>query len=238
MFEFTSEEWVAIALSLKVAFVATVASLPFAIFAAYALARWTFPGRSLLDGLLHLPLVLPPVVTGYMLLLAFGKAGPIGKFLFETFGISFSFRWTGAALACAVMGFPLMLRAIRLSFESIDRRLEFSGRNARCKSSMDVSACHAATRAPGRPRWCHHVFCQGTRRIWCNDHVRFQYSGRNADDLSCDLHVYAGSWWGHWSHASDPRLDRHRIGCFGRVGIPQPSCAAAHRCLRVEIKDD
>lgn len=124
MFEFTSEEWVAIALSLKVAFVATVASLPFAIFAAYALARWTFPGRSLIDGLLHLPLVLPPVVTGYMLLLAFGKAGPIGKFLFETFGISFSFRWTGAALACAVMGFPLMLRAIRFSFESIDRRLE------------------------------------------------------------------------------------------------------------------
>lgn len=78
----------------------------------------------MLDGLLHLPLVLPPVVTGYLLLMAFGRKGPIGSFLFDHFGISFSFRWTGAALACAVMGFPLMLRAIRLSFESVDRRLE------------------------------------------------------------------------------------------------------------------
>ena len=124
MLNITSEEWVAIELSLRVALLATVASLPLAIFAAYALARWRFPGKSLLDGFLHLPLVLPPVVTGYMLLLAFGRRGPIGAFLLEHFGISFSFRWTGAALACAVMGFPLMLRAIRLSFETIDRRLE------------------------------------------------------------------------------------------------------------------
>ena len=124
MLSITNEEWVAIELSLRVALLATVASLPIAIFASYALARWRFPGKSLLDGFLHLPLVLPPVVTGYMLLLAFGRRGPIGAFLLEHFGISFSFRWTGAALACAVMGFPLMLRAIRLSFETIDRRLE------------------------------------------------------------------------------------------------------------------
>lgn len=124
MFNFTPEEWTAIALSLRVATVATLASLPAAILAGYALARWTFPGKTLLNGLLHLPLVLPPVVTGYLLLLSFGRQGPIGAFLYETLGVSFSFRWTGAALAAAVMAFPLMLRAIRLSFETIDRRLE------------------------------------------------------------------------------------------------------------------
>ncbi len=124
MLNLTGEEWVAIELSLRIALLATLASLPLAILAAYALARWRFPGRLMLDGLLHLPLVLPPVVTGYVLLLAFGRRGPIGAFLFEHFGISLSFRWTGAALACAVMGFPLMLRAIRLSFETVDRRLE------------------------------------------------------------------------------------------------------------------
>jgi len=91
---------------------------------AYLLARFRFPGKALLDGLLHLPLVAPPVVTGYLLLLTFGRQGPAGKFLHDVFGITLSFRWTGAALACAIMGFPLMLRAIRLSFEGIDRRLE------------------------------------------------------------------------------------------------------------------
>lgn len=103
---------------------ATLASLPVAIAFAYLLARANFPGKSLIDGLLHLPLVLPPVVTGYLLLLAFGRNGPAGAFLHDCCGITFAFRWTGAALAAAVMGFPLMLRAIRLSFEAIDRRLE------------------------------------------------------------------------------------------------------------------
>lgn len=124
MLEFSPEEWTAIALSLRVAVVATLCALPVAIFAGYALARWSFPGKTLLNGVLHLPLVLPPVVTGYLLLLWFGRKGPAGAFLFDTFGLSFSFRWTGAALAAAVMGFPLMLRAIRLAFETIDRRLE------------------------------------------------------------------------------------------------------------------
>lgn len=124
MLQFTPEELTAIALSLRVATLATLASLPLAVAAAYVLARLRFPGKTLLDGFLHLPLVLPPVVTGYMLLLSFGRKGPIGSFLFDTFGITLSFRWTGAALACAVMGFPLMLRAIRLSFEAVDRRLE------------------------------------------------------------------------------------------------------------------
>jgi molybdate transport system permease protein len=118
------EEWVAIELSLRVAAVATLASLPFGIATALLLARGRFPGKTLLDGLVHLPLVLPPVVTGYVLLILFGRRGPIGAFLAEHFGIVLSFRWTGAALACAVMGFPLMVRAIRIAIEGIDERLE------------------------------------------------------------------------------------------------------------------
>jgi molybdate transport system permease protein len=121
---FSPDEWTAIFLSLRVATVATIFAVPFAILAAYALARWKFPGKILLDSVLHLPLVMPPVVTGYLLLLTFGKQGAVGKLLNDLFGFTFSFRWTGAALACGVMGFPLMLRAIRLSFDSIDRRLE------------------------------------------------------------------------------------------------------------------
>src|SRR4051812_25378769 len=118
------EEWVAVRLSLRVATVAMLASLPFGIGVAYLLARGRFPGKAILDGLVHLPLVLPPVVTGYLLLISFGRRGPIGAFLAEHFGLVFSFRWTGAALACAVMGFPLLVRAIRLSIEAVDPRLE------------------------------------------------------------------------------------------------------------------
>jgi len=120
----TPEEWIAVRLSLKVALWATVASLPIAIAVAYALARGRFPGRAMLDGLVHLPLVLPPVVTGYLLLLTFGRRGPVGAALEACCGIVFSFRWTGAALAAAVMAFPLAVRAIRLSLEAIDARLE------------------------------------------------------------------------------------------------------------------
>ncbi len=121
---FTPAEIVAIELSLRVAIVATLASLPFGIAVAMLLARGRFPGKTLVDGLVHLPLVLPPVVTGYLLLIGFGRRGPIGAFLEQTFGLVFAFRWTGAALASAVMGFPLMVRAVRLSIESVDRRLE------------------------------------------------------------------------------------------------------------------
>ncbi len=125
MFEaLTPEEWEAIHLSLRVAGVATVASLPFGIAIAWLLARGRFPGRAILDGIVHLPLVMPPVVTGYLLLLSFGRRGPIGAFLESTFGIVFAFRWTGAALAAAIMGFPLLVRAIRLSIEAIDPGLE------------------------------------------------------------------------------------------------------------------
>ncbi|MEX0405568.1 molybdate ABC transporter permease subunit [Aquibium sp. LZ166] len=118
------DEWSAVRLSLKVATWAMLASLPFGVAVALLLARRDFWGKSLVDGFVHLPLILPPVVTGYLLLLGFGRRGPIGGFLEEHFGIVFAFRWTGAALACAIMGFPLMVRAIRLSIEAVDRRLE------------------------------------------------------------------------------------------------------------------
>jgi len=117
-------EWTAIELSLRIAIVATACALPFGVAVGWLLARKNFWGKTVLDGLVHLPLVLPPVVTGYLLLISFGRKGPIGAFLDEHFGIVFSFRWTGAALACGVMGFPLMVRPIRLALEAIDRRLE------------------------------------------------------------------------------------------------------------------
>lgn len=120
------EEWRAVALSLQVSFWATLASLPLGIFTAYALARWTFPGKQVLNGIVHLPLILPPVVTGYLLLLALGTRGPVGSILAD-WGIVFAFRWTGAALAAAVMAFPLMVRAIRLSIEAVDPKLEQAG---------------------------------------------------------------------------------------------------------------
>ena len=116
-------EWQAIALSLRVSFWATLCSLPFGIFVAYALARWSFTGKQIVNGLVHLPLILPPVVTGYLLLLSFGTRGPIGSFLAD-WGIVFAFRWSGAALAAAIMAFPLMVRAIRLSIEAVDPKLE------------------------------------------------------------------------------------------------------------------
>lgn len=116
-------EWQAVALSLRVSLWATLFSLPFGIFIAYALARWSFPGKQFVNGLVHLPLILPPVVTGYLLLLSFGTRGPIGGVLAD-WGIVFAFRWSGAALAAAIMAFPLMVRAIRLSIEAVDPKLE------------------------------------------------------------------------------------------------------------------
>ncbi|MBL9050338.1 MAG: molybdate ABC transporter permease subunit [Tabrizicola sp.] len=118
------EEWLALLLSLRVSLVAMLVSLPFGVLAAYALARGRFPGHGLLNGMIHLPLILPPVVTGYLLLLAFGRQGWIGALLWDWFGFTFAFRWTGAALAAAVMAFPLMVRAIKLAIEAVDPKLE------------------------------------------------------------------------------------------------------------------
>ncbi|AYG61166.1 molybdate ABC transporter permease subunit [Rhizobium jaguaris] len=120
----SSDEWTAIELSLRVSTVAMLVSLPFGIAAAMLLARGKFWGKSIFNGIIHLPLILPPVVTGFILLILFGRKGPIGALLDQYLGIVFSFRWTGAALACGIMGFPLMVRSIRLSIEAVDRKLE------------------------------------------------------------------------------------------------------------------
>lgn len=117
------EDWQALGLTLWVALWSTALSLPFGILVAHALARGRFRGRALLNLLVHLPLVLPPVVTGYLLLLAFGRQGPVGQVLEGVFGLVLSFRWTGAVLAAAVMGFPLMVRPIRLAIEALDPHL-------------------------------------------------------------------------------------------------------------------
>ncbi|WP_067734024.1 molybdate ABC transporter permease subunit [Novosphingobium naphthalenivorans] len=122
------EEWEVLLLSLKVSGVAIAAVLPLAFGLAWMLARWRFPGKVLLDAVVHLPLVLPPVVTGWLLLLTFGTNAPLGRFFADTIGLTFLFRWTGAALAAAVMALPLMVRAMRLSLETVDRRLENAAR--------------------------------------------------------------------------------------------------------------
>ena len=124
----TPEEWEVVALSVKVGGVATIAALPLAYGLAWLLARGRFPGKLLLDAVVHLPLVLPPVVTGWALLIVFGNTGPVGRWLNDWFGVSVMFRWTGAALAAGVMALPLMVRSMRLSIEAVDRRLEGAAR--------------------------------------------------------------------------------------------------------------
>jgi len=124
----TDLEWEAVGLSLRVALLSVAGSLPFGIATAWVLARRSFPGKTLLDALVHIPLVVPPVVVGYGLLVLFGRRGPIGAWLYDQFGITLIFTWKGAALAAAVMAFPLMVRAIRLSLEAVDRKLEAAAR--------------------------------------------------------------------------------------------------------------
>ncbi|MGV3346867.1 molybdate ABC transporter permease subunit [Enterobacteriaceae bacterium LUAb1] len=121
-------EWQALLLSLKVSFIAVLASLPPGVFCAWLLVRGRFPGKALLDGIIHLPLVLPPVVVGYLLLIGLGRQGMIGQYLYDWFGFSLAFSWRGAALASAVIAFPLMVRAIRLALESVDSKLELAAR--------------------------------------------------------------------------------------------------------------
>jgi len=136
-------------LSLRVAGVAVLTSLPLGIFVAWLLARRTFPGKILLDGLVHLPLVLPPVVVGYLLLVLFGRRGPIGAWLDQAFGITVAFTWKGAALAAALMAFPLMVRAIRLSLEAVDRRLEAAARTLGASPAWVFLTVTVPLMAPG-----------------------------------------------------------------------------------------
>jgi len=124
----TEPEWQAVLLSLKVSSIAVIISLPFGILCAWVLVRCSFPGKSLFDSLIHLPLVLPPVVVGYLLLVAMGRRGFIGQWLYDWFGLTFAFSWRGAVLAAGVMSFPLMVRAIRLALEAVDLKLEQAAR--------------------------------------------------------------------------------------------------------------
>jgi molybdate transport system permease protein len=143
------EEWEVVRLSLRVSAVAVGATLPVAFALAWLLARGRFPGKLLIDGIVHLPLVLPPVVTGWLLLLAFGRNGPAGAWLEHWFGITLMFRWTGAALAAAVMALPLMVRAIRLSIEAVDRRLESAARTLGASPARTFATITLPLCAPG-----------------------------------------------------------------------------------------
>ena len=128
MFDLTPLEMEALGLSLRVALWSVAVSLPFGLAVAWLLARFEFLGKTLVNGIVHLPLVLPPVVVGYLLLVLLGRQGPLGAWLLATFGISLPFTWEGAALAAAVMAFPLMVRAMRLSIEAVDQKLETAAR--------------------------------------------------------------------------------------------------------------
>ena len=187
------EEWTAVRLSVRVALWAMMASLPPGILIALILARGRFWGKSVLNGVVHLPLVLPPVVTGYLLLLTLGRRAPVGAFLAEHLGIVFSFRWTGAALACAIMGFPLMVRAIRLSIEAVDRKLEAAAGTLGASPAMGVPDDYPAA-DPARHRRRHDpVVRQGDGRIRRHHHLRFQHSRRDADPAVGDLHLHPGA---------------------------------------------
>ena len=176
-----------------IALVATVVALPFGIADRLAAGAQGFLGQGAARRLVHLPLVLPPVVTGYLLLISFGRRGPIGAFLAEHFGIVFSFRWTGAALACGVMGFPLMVRAIRLSIEAVDRRLEDAAGTLGASRLWVFAHRHAAARPARHHRRHGAVLRQGARRVRRHHHLRLQHPRRDADPAGGDLHLHAGA---------------------------------------------
>ena len=205
MLGFSADEIEAVRLSLRVAFWAMLGSLPFGIATAMVLARGRFWGKSLLDGIVHLPLVMPPVVTGYLCCCCSAEMGRSGGFSPRAFGIVFAFRWTGAALACAVMGFPLMVRAIRLSLEAVDRRLEEAAGTLGAGRRLCVLAGHAAVdRARDR---CRHgaVLCPQPRRVRRDDHFRVQHPRRDADDRLGDLHADPDAGGRSRRAAFDPR---------------------------------
>ena len=182
-----------IVLSLKVALVGVVFSLPPAIFFGYVLARADFPGKTMLDALVHLPLVLPPVVVGFALLLLFGRHGVFGAWLADWFGIVFAFRWTGAALAAAIMGFPLIVRAIRLSIAAIDRRLETVARTLGGSRAWVFVSITLPLAMPGIVTGALLVVRAQPRRIRCDDHLRVQHSRRDRNAAAGDLHVRANA---------------------------------------------
>ena len=200
LLDFSPAEWTAIHLSLRIATVATIVSLPFGIFTAYALARWRFPGKTLVNGIIHLPLVLPPVVTGFVLLSLLGKKGVFGAFL-ASIGIVLSFRWTGAAVACAVMGFPLMVRAMRLSFEAIDRRLELASGKLGCNRIWTFLLVTLPLAAPGIVVGGILAFAKALGEFGARSHSSRIFRG-NTDHIGRDLLL----------HASPGRRSKARCG--------------------------
>ena len=187
MSEISPTEWTAILLSLRVAIIATLVATPFGIALAWLLARRDFWGKSILDAAVHLPLVLPPVVTGYLLLLTFGKRGLVGAWLADHLGIVFAFRWTGAALACGVMSFPLLVRPIRLSIEAIDRRLEQAAGTLGAAPVAGICDRDIAAGVAGHIGRHGARLCQGNRRVRRDHYVRVQHSRRNPDHFLGDL---------------------------------------------------
>ncbi len=222
MLGLTPDEWTAVHLSLRISLVATFASLPFGIAIAWLLARCNFWGKALLDGVVHLPLVLPPVVTGYLLLIWFGRKGPIGSILDNYFGIVFSFRWTGAALACGVMAFPLLVRAIRLSFEAIDRRLEDAADTLGANRFWSFLTVTLPLALPGVIAGMVLRVRQGARRIRRHHHLRLQHPGRDPDHLGRDLHADASAGRRRRGAAAGYRRDRNRTRRAGRVRVVRP----------------
>ena len=184
-FTFSQAEQDAIYLSIKIALAAVLYSLPFAIITAWLLARKNFPGKALLDGIIHLPLVLPPVVIGYLLLVSMGKNGIIGKYLLQWFGFSFAFSWEGAALASAVVAFPLMVRSIRLALEGIDFKLEQAAQSHAC-----IFYDYVAAFFPRYFVWLDSRFCPFSRRIWRDCYFRFQYPRRYPYHSAGDVFLY------------------------------------------------
>lgn len=171
-------EWQAVLLSLKVSSLAVVVSLPFGIFFSWLLVRRDFPGKALLDSVIHLPLVLPPVVVGYLLLIAMGRRGFIGSWLYDWFGLSFAFSWRGAVLAAAVMSFPLMVRAIRLALEGVDIKLEQAARTLGAGRWALARIFHYYATVDATRYYRRHRagFCPFAGRVWRHYHFCFQYS--------------------------------------------------------------
>ncbi len=219
----TPDEVTALFLSLKVAAVATLCSLPLGLLVAWLLARRRFPGHALLDGLVHLPLILPPVVTGYLLLLGFGRRGVFGAWLAEI-GIVFSFRWTGAALACAVMGFPLMVRAMRLSIEAVDGKLEQAAGTLGASPPLVFLLVTLAAEPARLPCRSGAGLRQGDGRVRRDDHLRLEHPRRDPNPALGHLHPDPGAGRGGGRAPSHPRFRGGLDAGPGRVRM----AGAAH----------
>ncbi len=198
--ELGAAEWSAVFLSLKVATWATVLSLPLAIWVAYALARKRFWGHSFLNAVVHLPLVLPPVVTGYVLLILFGRTGAVGKSLESVFGIVIAFQWTGAVLAAAIMAFPLMVRAIRLAIEAVDPKLEQAALTLGVRPSLVFATITLPLILPGILAGMVLSFAKAIGGIRGDNYIRVKHPRTDSDNSIGDLFCFTNPW---------PRTCRH-----------------------------